>query len=223
MIKKYITLKSFLYKPYLYFRIFWLNKAFIKKKSYSQSGEDLVISKFFKSQKKGIYVDIGAYDPIKYNNTYLLYLKGWRGINIDLNRTSIDQFKIIRSEDHNVVSAISDKVEKRNLFIENIFSPLNKIDKNFNSQINNKKNGFIKTKRFDEIVKNKIDFLDIDIEGMDFKVLKSINLEFYKPKLINIEIFGKKKIDLVSKYLNSKNYHLLKKINSSYLFALKRL
>ena len=122
-----------------------------------------------------------------------------------------------------MVSAISDKIEKRNLFIENIFSPLNKIDKNFNSQINNKKNGFIKTKRFDEIVKNKIDFLDIDIEGMDFKVLKSINLKFYKPKLINIEIFGKKKVDLVSKYLNRKNYHLLKKINSSYLFALKRL
>ena len=90
------------------------------------------------------------------------------------------------------MSAISDKIEKRNLFIENIFSPLNKIDKNFNRQINNKKNGFIKTKRFDEIVKNKIDFLDIDIEGMDFKVLKSINLNFTNQNLLTLKYLEKK-------------------------------
>ena len=140
MIKKFIHKKSLLYKPYLYFRIFWVEKFFIKRKSYSQCGEDLFIEKFFQKKKFGLFVDLGAYNPIKFNNTYLLYQKGWRGINIDLNRTSIDLFNIIRTKDTNILAAISDKKEKTKIFIENIFSPLNTIVKNFNQEISKKKN-----------------------------------------------------------------------------------
>ena len=71
MLKKYISKKSIFYKPYLFFRIFWLEKIFIKRKTYSQCGEDIFIKKFFQDCPKGKYLDIGAFNPIKYNNTYL--------------------------------------------------------------------------------------------------------------------------------------------------------
>ena len=50
----------------------------------------------------GKYVDIGCYHPIKYSNTALLYKKGWTGINIDLNKTSIDLFNFTRLRDKNI-------------------------------------------------------------------------------------------------------------------------
>ena len=62
MIKKFINKDSIFYKPYLFFRIFWLEKFFLKKKSYSQCGEDIFIIEFFKDKiNKGTYLDIGAF------------------------------------------------------------------------------------------------------------------------------------------------------------------
>ena len=50
------------------------------------------IQQIFKSQNKGIYIDIGCGHPIKNNNTYLLNKKGSSGINIDLD---IDNYYIL--------------------------------------------------------------------------------------------------------------------------------
>jgi len=221
MIKKFIHRKSFFYKPYLYFRIYWLEKFFFKRKTYSQCGEDLFINKFFKKTDKGVYVDVGAYNPIKYNNTFLLYKRGWTGINIDLNQTSIDLFNLVRKKDHNVFAAISYKRKLTKVFIENIFSPLNTINKKFSNKNSRNKPKYNMTKKFSDLVRKKIDFLNIDIEGMDFMVLKTINLNFYKPKLICIEIFGNKNVLKVKTYLKRQNYILLKKIGPSFFFAKK--
>lgn len=226
MIKKYITRKSILYKPYLYFKIVWLEKYFLPRKSYSQCGEDLFISNYFKKKiSKGIYLDIGSYNPIKYNNTYLLYKNGWKGTNIDLNQTSIDLFNIVRPGDKNICAAISNKIEKVMVYMENIFSPLNTISfirsKELN-QKNIKRNSYlVKTKKINNIIKDKFDFLNIDIEGMDFEVLKSINLTFYNPRLICIEILDKKKFIKIRKFLKKYDFVFIKKLGPSFFFSLK--
>ena len=225
MIKKFITRKSFFYKPYLYFRIAWLEKFFLKRESYSQCGEDNFITKFFSKQKKGTYLDIGAFNPIKYSNTFLLYKNGWKGTNIDLNQTSIDLFNIVRPNDRNICAAISDKEENVKVNIENIFSPLNTISLNRSKKLNLKSvkenSYYIKSKKINKIVTNKFDFLNIDIEGFDIKVLKSIKLSFYKPKLICIEILNSKKFFSLKKYLNKHNYVYVKKMGPSYFFRRK--
>tara|TARA_B100000965_G_C19380004_1_gene664188 strand:- start:93 stop:779 length:687 start_codon:yes stop_codon:yes gene_type:complete len=225
MIKKYINRKSFFYKPYLYFRIIWLEKFFLKKKSYSQCGEDVFIKNFFKNKNHGTYLDIGAFNPIKFSNTLLLYQNGWKGTNIDLNQTSIDLFNIFRPRDKNICAAISNKEERVKVNIENIFSPLNTISLEQSKKLNQnsiKKNLYhVKTKKINKIIKNKFDFLNIDIEGFDYKVLKSIKLHFYKPKLICIEILDKNKIKPVTKFLKKYDYMFIKKIGPSYFFRNK--
>ena len=226
MIKKFINRKSILYKPYLYFKILWLDKYLISKKSYSQCGEDKLITNFFFKKKifNGTYLDIGAFNPIKYNNTFLLFKSGWSGINIDLNQTSIDLFNILRPKDKNICAAISDKKEKVKVFMENIFSPLNTILKNqsikLKSTNNRKKIYLIQTKTIGSIVKKQFDFLNIDVEGMDFRVLKSINLKKYKPSLICIEILDKKNVFNVKNYLKRLNYLYIKKLGPSYFFKI---
>ena len=134
MKKKYLIKFSFLFKLYLFYFYFKIN-FLTKKHSYSQFGEDLIIINFFKSYK-GRYVDVGCFHPIKYNNTFLLYQNGWSGINIDLNKTSIDLFNASRKRDTNIQACLSD-VEKDNfIYFDSEFSALNSINednfKNFN-------------------------------------------------------------------------------------------
>ena len=52
--------------------------------SYSQEGEDMVLKRIFDKQTKGFYIDVGAHHPKRFSNTYNFYLKGWKGINIDM-------------------------------------------------------------------------------------------------------------------------------------------
>ena len=224
MIKKYINRNNIFYKPYLFFRILWLEKFFLKKKSYSQCGEDIFILKFFKDKvTKGTYLDIGAFNPIKFNNTYLLHKKGWKGTNIDLNQTSIDLFNILRPNDKNICAAISNKVEKVEVYIENLFSPLNTISpdhiKLFNNNKLKKKTYNIETKIINSLINHKFDFLNIDIEGLDIKVLKSINLKFYNPRLICIEVLNSKNETELSDYLMKYGYYFVKKMGPSYFFS----
>ena len=96
---------NILYKIYLYYNLFYRYRAFKKKPTYSQNKEDLFIDHYFKNLKNGFYVDIGCYHPIRYNNTALLFNRGWKGINIDMNQTSIDLFNIIRKKDINICAA----------------------------------------------------------------------------------------------------------------------
>jgi len=62
-----------------------------------------------------------------------------------------------------------------------------------------------------------IDFLNIELEGAEMKVLKTLNFETYDPNIICIEILGYRELDFderetqikddeIYKYLVSKNY-----------------
>ena len=81
----------------LFYRFIWrITKV---SKSFSSDGEDLIIEKIFHGINKGTYVDIGAYAPISYNNTFLLYLKGWNGVLIDPRPRFRFWAKLFRSKD----------------------------------------------------------------------------------------------------------------------------
>ena len=99
------------------------------KKSYAISNVDLVIDRLLKNKKKGFYIDIGCNHPIKYNNTFLLYKRGWNGINIDLDRKSIKQFNIFRPNDINLEIALSDKEKKKDVYFYHERSAINTLSK----------------------------------------------------------------------------------------------
>ena len=224
------------YKFYLYYDLYLKN--FYKKKTgfYSQWGEDKYIDEFFKDKKVGFYFDIGAFHPIKYSNTCLLYKKGWRGINIDANKTSIDLFNIARPKDLNICAAISDKNSDIDFFIDHKLAPINTLDKSVQKKMSsiffkNVKIQKAKTQTINDIDKNSIllnktDFLNIDIEGFDYKALKQINLKDSKIKLASIETHypdGDKtnESDAIFSYLNDNNYEIYKRIGPTTLFIKK--
>ena len=123
MKKTYLLKSKLLYYLYLFY-LGTKYKYFTKKNSYSQFGEDLVIDNFF-SNFVGTYVDIGCFHPIKYSNTALFHKKGWSGVNIDLNETSISLFNACRKNDNNIVACLSDKIEEVEIYLDSEFSALN--------------------------------------------------------------------------------------------------
>jgi|TARA_B110000003_G_C16489059_1_gene472696 hypothetical protein len=235
---KNIFLKNFLtYKIYIYYNLYIRNKVLIKRKSYSQWGEDMYIKKYFSDLKIGFYVDIGCFHPIMYSNTCLLYNQGWSGLNIDLNETSIDLFNIMRPKDFNICAALSNEVKEEDLYIDHSFSPANTISKSFYTKSNKKiafknlKNKKIETKTFNNVVQKipnfpVIDFLNIDCEGYDYLILKDFNLNMYKPKLLCIETheINDKEVENykeIMKLINENNYHLYKRCGPSSIFYKK--
>ncbi len=219
MKKKYLIKSKIIFKLYLYY--FSLKYKFLNKKSYSQFGEDLIIDKFFKNYI-GKYVDIGCYHPIKYNNTVLLHKKGWTGYNIDLNPITIDLFNASRKKDLNITACLSDKKEEVTVYFDNYFSALNSVNpenyKNF--KFKNIKKINVKAQLFSELIKENFDFLNIDCEGNDYKILKTIDLKKYTPKLINIEVSQENKLDIYN-YLYENNYKLLEEKSLSHIFERK--
>ena len=205
--------------------IYLKNKYFINKKSYAMDGEDLAIDKYVEKKEKGFYVDIGAHHPIHRNNTQLLFKRGWEGINIDVNEFSIDLFNFLRPNDLNLLTAISDENGEITFYYQKQFSQLNTTDKSVaNEHFNgNFKQRSVKCQTIISILKNskyknkKIDFLNIDVEGAEMKVLKTLNFDIYDPSMICIEILGYRDLDFkeredqikgddIYKFLINKNY-----------------
>ena len=193
-------------------------KSFTNKKFfYSFGGIDNLIQQIFKSQKKGIYIDIGCGHPIKNNNTYLLNKKGWSGINIDLDIDNIELFKIYRPKDLNICAAISDEIKETDLFFYHSRSALNTIDKKTANYQKAKVTSVKKIKTItlnnvlDESIYNSsnIDFLSIDVEGSELSVLKNFNFHKFKPKVIVVEY-----LDLSLNKLEIKNLSIQNAMNS---------
>jgi FkbM family methyltransferase len=232
-LKKQFLKTKWSYRLYLIYNLYVRHKCFQKRKKYSQWGEDQEITNFFNDKKKGIYLDIGCYHPIMYSNTCLLFNMGWHGINIDMNPTSIDLFNIVRPNDINICTALSNESKKVKAYYDDLFSPINTIDKNFYEKskhvFKNHEIKEINSKKISDILAEKninkeIDFLNIDIEGLDFEILKQINIEDYKIKLIAIEthnVNGEKSEDCddIKMWLKNRKYIILKSIGPSTLFA----
>lgn len=201
--------------------------------SFSQEGEDMILSKLFEEKEKGFFIDIGAHHPIRFSNTYKLYLNGWRGINIDAMPNSMNLFKKYRKEDINLEIPIS-KVSKTMPFYTYNEPALNTFSEELAKERGEAKQIYnLETKTLSEVLdqympKNiqKIDFMSIDVEGLDFEVLESNDWAKYKPTVILIESLSTAKNisdslnSEVAHYLYAKNYSLYSKSDKTLFFML---
>lgn len=166
--------------------------------SYSQSGEDLMLSSILCGVKKGFYVDVGANNPFKQSNTHYFYKRGWNGINIDALPGSMNIFKKVRNKDINLEAGISDKEETLLYYMfepsfYNTFSYESVEDSKKVAKYIGTKN--IKTLKLSEIfnkyINTEIDFMTVDVEGKELSVLHSNDWGKYRPKVIILEHHAK--------------------------------
>lgn len=205
-------------------------------KSYSQEGEDMILRRIFEKQKKGFYVDVGAHHPKRFSNTFFFYKKGWRGINIDAMPGSMKKFDRVRPRDINIERPISDKKEFLTYYSFNE-TALNGFSKVLSEDRDGKGDYFleftkeIETETLEKILDKylpkdqAIDFLSIDVEGLDFQVLKSNDFDKYKPKVVLIEMLGNRMEDIqsseISNHLNQSDYLIFGKTVNTVIFISK--
>ncbi|MBC8257394.1 MAG: FkbM family methyltransferase [SAR324 cluster bacterium] len=202
---------------------------------YSQEGEDILLSRIFGGQSKGFYVDVGAHHPRRFSNTYLFYKRGWRGINIDALPGSMKVFQKLRPCDKNLELAVSDREQVLTYYMFNE-PALNGFSKNISEKrqtdvykITNTKD-VIAFPLYTILDKHlpmgqSIDFLSVDVEGLDLKVLESNDWDKYSPKIILVEILGNSistiESDPVYNFLVNQGYSLFAKLIYTCIFKLK--
>lgn len=188
---------------------------------YAQAGEDAILYGIFNKKmqngEKGFYVDIGAYHPITHSNTFRFYLNGWRGINIDACPGSMILFNKIRAQDINLEIGIGKVKGESTYYLLDEKSTMNSFSKqnlNDHGMLEGvKKELQLEITTLEEIFDahsnnfREIDFLSVDVEGLDYDVLDSNNWEKYRPKVIVVEI----KCSNLEDVKNSEIYTLLTK------------
>lgn len=202
--------------------------------SYSQEGEDFILRKIFGDKKNGFFIDIGAHHPRRFSNTFMLYQQGWRGINIDAMPGSMDDFNRDRNRDINLeIPVLKDRaVLKYYQFNEPALN-------SFSSEISASRNGnngysitnivdlegfplhYILEKYFPEGV-SEIDFMSVDVEGLDLDVLESNDWQRFRPNIILVELLNcslsNLQNDPVYDFLTSKGYSVFSKCMQTVFF-----
>jgi FkbM family methyltransferase len=203
--------------------------------SYSQEGEDMILERFLEFRPSGFYVDVGAHHPKRFSNTYRLYRRGWRGLNIDANPGSMDLFQRVRPRDINVEAAISVTPQELTYYIFNE-PALNTFRKDLALERVGKTYSIVKEvtivtaplyQLMDQHVPSgtKVDLLTVDVEGLDYDVLRSNDWSRYSPEFILVECLGASTLeeassDPVAQLLLSEHYSIVAKTMNTVLFRL---
>lgn len=205
--------------------------------SYSQEGEDMVLRSFYEGKKnyRGFFVDIGAHHPYRFSNTLYFYKQGWRGINVEPTPGAIQAFNRFRKRDINLNIGVSSKKDKLTFYCFNE-PALNGFSKELSTERNADSSKYkiiqelpIETYPLAEILDThlpkgqNIDFLTIDVEGLDLQVLQSNNWTKYKPEHILVEDridFDNLADSEIYSYLKEQGYQLVAKTLRTLFFKL---
>ena len=177
--------------------------------SFSAWGEDRIIKSWL--DIKGIpphevrYLDIGAAYPVFLSNTYLLYKNGGRGVLVEPDPKQVKLLREVRTED--LVLEVGVAVEKGRGKLLQLTSPVfNTFSVAAAEKAVEQSKGWKECQRQDvvgavdvELVtlneilevhfsKSPMHVLSIDVEGMDFSVIQSLDFDRFKPLVICTEI-----------------------------------
>jgi FkbM family methyltransferase len=213
-------------KKFIKTAVFAVIKPPVHQISYSQAGEDAVLSNLFKDYRKPriTYLDLGTNHPSSGNNTYKFYLRGLTGVCVEADAMLIDQIKKVRPNDNVIHAGVSiggalmadfyifdkpayntfDKVEADTRVAKGVLK-LIRVDKVPLITINE-----LIQKNFDSYP----DLISIDIEGLDLDVLKTLDFEKYPVPVICVETCTystnhiRPKDKSILEFMGTKNYEV---------------
>ena len=194
---------------------------------HSQDNQDCFLeNNVFKGYKNGVFMDVGAHDGININNTlYFEQTHNWTGVNIEPIKPVFDKLVANRPNSININCAVCNNNGSAEFicntgYTEMISGLKESFDIRHTARLDreNAKMGStteiitVNTKTLETIcdehnVKH-INYLSIDVEGVEFDVIKSINFDKVFIDVIGFENnYSDTSIPIVD-YLRSKNYCL---------------
>lgn len=181
----------------------------------SQAGQDFwVYGEAFNQKRQGYFLDIGAHDGVNISNTYVLESKyKWSGLCVEANPKTFK--KLIRNRTATCVNACIDRAEGLVDFA--LRDGRGGIaDENLDNSANAKEHYpsvKLKTVSLEALLQTynaptTIDFLSIDVEGAEERILANFNFNAYLFRTITIERPSKK----LKAVLQKNGYILIKEI-----------
>lgn len=173
-------------------------RADLKKYKYtqfhSQFGEDRYIAENINLPKEGTFIDVGAGHPTFLSNTYFFEKNGWNGVCIDADPTQAELLRrdrkqveevAISAEEGELEFSLAATPEYSSTFHEKDYKGLVKIP--FKDTVR------VPTLRLETVLEkyhiDKIDILDIDVEGTELEVWKTFEYQKHQPKVVIIEYY----------------------------------
>jgi FkbM family methyltransferase len=168
---------------------------------FGQFGEDCVLLSLFGKQADGFFIDVGAFHPIYFSNTYQLSKRGWTGINIEPNPESFKPFPALRPRDINLNVAVSGNSEQREFVCDGPYSGFcdggyQEVREGIGGEsgaVGGKPRVRVKAVPLRQIVTEhvpagvRVDLLTVDCEGADLAVLESADLSAFRPRVVLVE------------------------------------
>ena len=193
--------------------------------SFSKAGDDIQLMKLINQHTPGTYVDVGCWHPKKASNTYHFYVRNWRGICIDPNPELAPLYQKFRPKDTFINCGIGQSDESLDYFmLDDNASSMNTFDFEFikKHQLEGRIKKTLQIPLYplsDVLEKNlrpgeRLDFFDIDVEGLDLSVLKTNDWNRFRPKVVVVETNFSIDQDITSEvvtYLASNDYDLVGK------------
>jgi FkbM family methyltransferase len=182
-------------------------------RSYAQNGEDLQIAYHLGRRERVSYIDVGCLWPKQFSNSYFFYERGGHGLCIDANPTVAEEYGRVRARDVFLNCAVAAApgtmtYHMHNNPVFNTFSSAHaaelaervavmedspqRVARTLRATVE------VPTMTLDEAVRSSglaasrngyVDFLSIDVEGLELQVLAGFSFREPRPRLVVVEDF----------------------------------
>jgi FkbM family methyltransferase len=194
--------------------------------SFAEQGEDIVLFHALRDVLKvehPTYLDVGAAHPVRSNNTYLLYTTGGHGVLVEPNPVFVDQLRRVRPRDVVVPAGIgitedasADYYEIKGNPMLNTFSAeqVERLQKGRTESVLERvvKMPLLSINQvIAEHLRSAPDLLSTDIEGLDYAIIRTLDLSRFRPGVICAEgagLFASGGRSDIMEYLSSQDYVL---------------
>ncbi|EHR70636.1 hypothetical protein BurJ1DRAFT_1772 [Burkholderiales bacterium JOSHI_001] len=170
-----------------------------RQTAYGQEAEDLLLMRMLDPKRVGFYVEVGSHHPIRFSNTYNFYRRGWRGLCIDPVPGLVRRFARWRPRDIALELGIAESAGSLTFHLFNE-PALNTFSPELAAERDGRNNWAIVERRTVPVQPlaavlaqhlpadvQAIDFMSIDVEGMDLQVLRSNDWTRYRPRIVVTE------------------------------------
>lgn len=192
----------------------------------------MILRRYFEGRGPGTYVDVGAHHPWRFSNTYWFYRQGWSGVNVDATPGSMEAFRRARPRDRNVEAAVAGVARTITFFAFdepalNTFDPA-AVERAEAAGYRVVEERALRTTTLSDLLGKhlqgrRIDFLSVDVEGLDAEVLGSNDWDAFAPEVVLAETLGQTVEEVqassVARILGGQGYELFSKTANTAIFT----
>lgn len=165
--------------------------------SYALNFEDVLLNRVFPNQSEGFYLDAGAFDPVEHSVTKHFYDRGWHGINIEPDSVVFPRLRDERSRDVNLNIGVSDHEGEQTLFGgpgAHWSADLSLVTGYFHVDPRDVIKTTVRVTTLAKICEQHvppgltIDFLKVDVEGLEGAVIAGADWTRWRPRVVLVEV-----------------------------------